>query len=102
MQGGLLVILTDKLFYGINYLSGNEFISQLIMVIVQIMAIFAVISLAAIIQVYMERRICGFIQDRLGPNRVGPWGLLQTVADMIKLMGKEDIIPVKAQRILWG
>jgi len=102
MQGGLLVILTDKLFYGINYLSGNEFISQLIMVIVQIMAIFAVISLAAIIQVYMERHICGFIQDRLGPNRVGPWGLLQTVADMIKLMGKEDIIPVKAQRILWG
>lgn len=102
MQGGLLVILTEKLFNGINYLSGNEFISQLIMVIVQIMAIFAVISLAAIIQVYMERRICGFIQDRLGPNRVGPWGLLQTVADMIKLMGKEDIIPVKAQRILWG
>ena len=102
MQGGLLVILTDKLFNEINYLSGNEFISQLIMVIVQIMAIFAIISLAAIIQVYMERRICGFIQDRLGPNRVGPFGLLQTVADMIKLMSKEDIIPVNAQRILWG
>ncbi|MEE8442290.1 MAG: complex I subunit 1 family protein, partial [Dehalococcoidia bacterium] len=42
---------------------------------------------------YMERRLLGRFQNRLGPNRVGPFGILQPVADAIKLMTKEDIIP---------
>ncbi len=46
--------------------------------------------------VYFERRVIALMQDRLGPNRVGPQGLLQPVADVLKLLSKEDLIPSKA------
>jgi NADH-quinone oxidoreductase subunit H len=48
--------------------------------------------------IWVERRLLGFWQDRLGPNRVGPFGLLQVVADMIKIFTKEDWIPPFADR----
>ncbi len=51
---------------------------------------------------YGERRISGFIQVRLGPNRVGPIGLLQPVTDAVKLLGKEDIVPTVANRALFN
>ncbi|HXG00597.1 MAG TPA: NADH-quinone oxidoreductase subunit NuoH [Bacteroidota bacterium] len=50
--------------------------------------------------VYVERRISAFIQNRIGPNRVGPWGLLQSPADVIKLFIKEDIVPAQANRFI--
>ncbi len=49
----------------------------------------------------MERKILGWFQYRLGPNRVGPWGVLQPVADAIKLIMKEDIIPADADRVVF-
>lgn len=48
------------------------------------------------ILIWIERRISAFIQDRVGPNRVGPFGLLQSMADVVKLLMKEDIVPKNA------
>ncbi|MBI4713336.1 MAG: NADH-quinone oxidoreductase subunit NuoH [Planctomycetes bacterium] len=50
---------------------------------------------------YVERRVAGFLQSRLGPNRVGPQGLLQFMADGIKLVLKEDLIPDAADKLLF-
>lgn len=62
-------------------------------------AIFTVLTVAAY-TVYWERRLCAFIQQRVGPNRVGPWGLLQPLADVIKLLLKEDIVPATGDRLI--
>jgi NADH-quinone oxidoreductase subunit H len=51
---------------------------------------------------YVERKVAGDIQARIGPNRVGPLGLLQFLADGVKLLLKEDIIPAKADRFLFA
>ncbi|UVI29941.1 NADH-quinone oxidoreductase subunit NuoH [Paenibacillus spongiae] len=51
--------------------------------------------------IYFERKVIGWMQLRIGPNRVGPLGLLQTVADITKLLIKEDTIPRKADRLLF-
>ena len=63
-----------------------------------IASILAVVIVIAAMLIWVERRLLGFWQDRLGPNRVGPFGLLQVVADMIKIFTKEDWIPPFADR----
>lgn len=52
--------------------------------------------------IWYERKIIGRIQDRLGPNRVGPWGIFQSIADMIKIFTKEYITPEGADRVLFN
>ena len=52
--------------------------------------------------VLWERKLLGYFTVRLGPNRVGPWGVLQTTADAIKLLFKEDIINSGADRLLFS
>ncbi len=61
-------------------------------------AFFTILMLLIPLLVLMERKVAGFIQDRSGPNRVGPWGLLQAVADGLKFLLKEDLIPREANR----
>ena len=57
--------------------------------------------LAALMLVWWERRLLGFLQDRLGPNRVGWFGVLQAMADLIKLLTKDDWIPPFGDRVLF-
>ncbi len=63
--------------------------------------LFAFSAAFALFAVYAERKVSAFIQDRLGPTEVGKYGLLQTVADILKLLQKEMIIPTAADKVLF-
>lgn len=63
------------------------------------LALFTLLTCAAY-AVYAERRVASFMQQRVGPNRVGPWGLLQPLADVIKLLLKEDIVPTQGDKFV--
>ncbi len=65
-------------------------------------AVTAFIAVNALFIIYLERKVAARMQLRRGPNRVGPLGLLQTTADMVKLLGKEDIVPAAADKALFG
>ncbi|HEY8666594.1 MAG TPA: NADH-quinone oxidoreductase subunit H, partial [Tepidisphaeraceae bacterium] len=58
------------------------------------------VSVIAMFSIWWERKVAGHIQARLGPNRVGPIGLLQSVADGVKLILKEDLLPKDADKFL--
>src|SRR5579872_3982228 len=60
---------------------------------IKVICAFAVLMPCVAYSVLVERRVCAFIQDRIGPNRVGPFGLLQPLADGLKLFLKEDFTP---------
>ncbi len=62
---------------------------------------YAVVFVAALANILFERRFMAFIGDRLGPNRTGPQGVLQSVADAFKMMGKEDFRPLLADPVLF-
>ena len=62
----------------------------------------ALYAILAIILIYMERKVCGFFQCRLGPNRVGKWGSIQVVCDVLKMMTKEIFMPKGADHFLYN
>src|SRR5438552_19205721 len=69
--------------------------------IITIIAVMAVILGICAYQILAERKISAWVQDRIGPNRVGPRGLLQPVADGLKFLLKEDIIPDHVDKLLY-
>jgi NADH-quinone oxidoreductase subunit H len=66
-----------------------------------IIVIFAISLVVAMYSTYAERKIAAFFQDRVGPNRAGPWGILQPMADGAKMFMKEEIIPTNATSFLF-
>ena len=70
--------------------------------LVGVLLVSGVPLITVILLIWIERKVAARIQDRIGPNRVGPVGLLQTIADMIKLLSKEDITPTAADRVLYN
>jgi NADH-quinone oxidoreductase subunit H len=70
-------------------------------VIVKVVVIFLLLNIILAIVVWAERKILADMQSRIGPNRAGPWGLLQSIADGVKLLMKEDIRPLNADRIVY-
>src|SRR5215813_6403280 len=78
-----------------------ETIKYFIWPLIQIGIVVTLVALWVAYATYLERKISAFVQARLGPMRVGPWGLLQPIADGIKLLTKEDFIPEKADRYIF-
>lgn len=70
----------------------------------KLIIILAIISLSMVVAMYStyaERKIAAFLQDRIGPNRAGPFGILQPLADGLKLFMKEEIIPITSSKFLF-
>jgi len=76
---------------------GNFWLHWLVFTIITIVFILATV----IMFIWFERRLIGRFQIRLGPNRIGPFGLLQAIADVVKILTKEDIVPKKADRFVF-
>lgn len=81
--------------------SDMAWLIDLCWILMKSVAIVLPVILGVAYLMYAERKIIGYMQDRVGPNRVGPWGLLQPIADGIKLFLKEVILPTKANLFLF-
>ena len=85
----------DPLFYiGLNW-------QVWLIVIIKCLAAFVALLVATALMIWFERKLISDMQSRIGPNRAGPWGLLQTLADGTKLFFKEDLLPAQADRTVF-
>src|SRR4029450_8991619 len=75
---------------------------DVLIMLVKVVGVFAALMVTVLLTIWLERRIVAFMQTRVGPNRGGPFGVLQTLADGIKLFFKEDVRPSNADRILYA
>jgi NADH-quinone oxidoreductase subunit H len=74
---------------------------ELLIVVVKVVVAFAALMLSVMLMVWFERKLVSDMQARIGPNRAGPWGLMQTLADGIKLFFKEDLLPARSDRFVF-
>ena len=82
-------------------LEGKLLWTPLLIVLVKVLIVFVVGLVATMLMVWFERKVIAGMQNRVGPNKAGPWGLLQTLADGTKLFFKEDLIPERADRFVF-
>ena len=94
-------VLTTSIHESLRSTMGETavMITEMVIVGIIFLTLFAVLGL---ILVYVERKICAFFQQRLGPMRVGFWGTAQTLADLIKLLFKEPLITKNADKFLFN
>lgn len=82
-------------------LDGDLLWTPLIIVLVKVLIVFVVGLVATMLMVWFERKVIAGMQNRVGPNKAGPWGLLQTLADGTKLFFKEDLLPERADKFVF-
>ncbi|MGC1549179.1 MAG: NADH-quinone oxidoreductase subunit NuoH [Rhodanobacter sp.] len=80
---------------------GEQLLNQLVWPVVYIICIVLPVIIAVAMFVYWERKVIGWMHVRMGPNKIGPLGLLQAFADVVKLLLKEVILPTKANKFLY-
>ncbi len=79
----------------------GDFLSILIECMLVGVVILTAYALIAIVLIFMERKVCAYFQCRLGPMRVGPWGIFQVFADVLKMLIKEIFVVDKADKFLY-
>jgi NADH-quinone oxidoreductase subunit H len=86
---------TDPLFaHGVHW-------AEVLIVVIRVLVAFVVLLVSVMMMIWFERKLISDMQSRIGPNRAGPYGLFQTVADGIKLFFKEDLVPERADRFVF-
>ena len=82
-------------------MEGDLFWTPLLIMLVKVLIVFVLGLVATMLMVWFERKAIAGMQNRIGPNKAGPWGLLQTLADGIKLFFKEDLLPERSDRLVF-
>jgi NADH-quinone oxidoreductase subunit H len=72
-----------------------------LIVVIKVLVVFAALMVAVMLMIWFERKVISDMQSRIGPNRAGPFGIAQTLADGIKLFFKEDLLPDRSDRIVF-
>ena len=86
------------MFGGDPLLAGDVDLAVVLIVLLKVVVVFAFLLLATMLMIWFERKVVGDLQNRIGPNTAGPFGILQTLADGIKFFFKEDLLPDRAER----
>src|ERR1700740_146603 len=73
----------------------------ILIVLVKVLLAFGALLVSTMLMIWFERKVISDMQNRIGPNRAGPFGLLQTLADGTKLFFKEDLIPERSDRFVF-
>src|SRR5579862_1756737 len=76
-------------------------LGAVVIVLVKVLVAFGALLVATMLMIWFERKAISDMQNRIGPNRAGPYGLLQTLADGTKLFFKEDLLPERADRFVF-
>ena len=82
-------------------LAGDVGLAVVLIVVLKAVLVFVFLMVSVLFMVWFERKLIGDMQNRIGPNQAGPFGLLQTLADGVKLFFKEDLIPDRADRFVF-
>ncbi len=75
--------------------------AQLVIALIKVVVVFGVLLVSVMLMIWFERKVISDMQARIGPNRAGPFGILQTLADGVKLFFKEDLLPERADRFVF-
>ena len=91
----MMIIALDPL------LSSDIGLSVILVMLMKVVIAFALLMVSVMLVIWFERKIVADMHNRVGPSLAGPWGILQTLADGIKLFFKEDLLPERADRIVF-
>jgi NADH-quinone oxidoreductase subunit H len=95
------VTLSNAAENGDPLLGGGLLWAPLIIVVIKVLLALVILLVGVLLMVWFERKKISDMQNRIGPNRAGPWGLLQTLADGTKLFFKEDLFPERADKTVF-